>query len=270
MNQIFVEAKNLICNDGEVWLWRSETLDGVCHFASKEDAQKYIDLHHQFSCEKGWKEEVYSIGTEDDFMEAAKKYEADKKANEVKEYCKHVVALIERRQLEIKVLDEIIQVCRQFDGKVLNKRFHDSVKEATGFNSSFNPNLDRYELEYYGREYDYNDRPYLHIMADWSHGINRYTDKKKEVNPNVWQWNTGDRLEAEKAVAVIEPYKNYRLAKIERLKASKKKYAAYLRLARKAEAIMKEMEGYDYEIREFAKEKALSQYSRHSYFWKGY
>lgn len=77
-------------------------------------------------------------------------------------------------------------------------------------------------------------------------------------------------MEAEKAVAVIEFYKNGRLAQIESLKASKKKYAAYLRLARKAEAIMKEMEGYDYDIREFAKENALSQYSRHSYFWNGY
>ena len=90
------------------------------------------------------------------------------------------------------------------------------------------------------------------------------------MNPNDWQWNTGDRLEAEKAIAVIEHYKNDRLATIENLKASKKKYAAYLRLARKAVAIMKEMEGYDYEIREYAKEKALSQYSHHSYFWKGY
>ena len=108
------------------------------------------------------------------------------------------------------------------------------------------------------------------ISADWSHGINRYTGQKQEVSPRAWQWNTGDRLEAEKAIAVIEHYKNDRLTTIENLKASKKKYAAYLRLARKAEAIMKEMEGYDYEIREFAKEKALSQYSHHSYFWKGY
>lgn len=69
----------------------------------------------------------------------------------------------------------------------------------------------------------------------------------------------GDRLEAEKAVVVIEHYKNDRLEKIKNLKASKRKYAAYLRLARKAEAIMKEMEGYDYEIREFAKENTLSQ-----------
>lgn len=268
MYKIFVEAKNLICSDGHVWLWKSESLDGVRHFATKEDAQKYIDLLYQLSREKGWKEELYSIGTEADFMAAAKKHEADKKANEVKEYCKHADALIERRRLEIKALDGLAEVCRKFDGKVLNKRFHDAVKEATGFYSSFGEN--RFELncwDYY-RIVEY--RPNVSISADWSHGINRYTGKKKEVNPNEWQWNTGDRLEAEKAVAVIEQYKKERLAVIDNLKASKKKYATYLRLARKAEAIMKEMEGYDYEIREFAKEKALSQYSHHSYFWKGY
>lgn len=270
MIQIFVEAQNLICNDGEVWLWKSESLDGVRHFATKKDAQKYIDLHHQFSREKGWKEELYSIGTEDDFMAAAKKYEADKKANEVKAYCKHADALIERRRLEIKALDGLIQVCRQFDGKVLNKRFHDAVKEATGFYNSFNQNLDCYKMEYYGGDYSRDDRPYIYIRADWSHGINHYTGKKKDVDPNVWRWNTGERLEAEKAVPVIGQCINERLAAIGLLKASKKKYAAYLRLARKAEAIMKEMEGYDRTIREFAKEKALSQYSHHSYFWKGY
>lgn len=268
MIQKFIAAKNLICSDGEVWLWRSENMDGVRHFASKEDAQKYIDLNHQFSREKGWKEEFYSIGTEDDFMAAAKKYEADKKTNEVKEYCKHVDALIERRQLEIKALDGLAHVCRQFDGKVLNKRFHDAVKDVTGFYSSFGDYRFWLECSDYCRIEEY--RPNVSMSADWSHGVNRYTGKKKEVNPNDWQWNTGDRLEAEKAVAVIEFYKNARLAQIESLKASKKKYAAYLRLARKAEAIMKEMEGYDYELREFAKEKALSQYSHHSYFWKGH
>lgn len=268
MNQIFVEAQNLICNDGEVWLWKSETMDGVRRFASKEDAQRYINVHHLFSRENGREEEAYSIGTEDDFMEAAKKHEAEKKANEVKEYCKHVDALIERRQLEIKALDGLIQVCRQFDGKVLNKRFHDAIHEATGFYSTFGDYRFWLECSDYCRIQEY--RPNVSMSADWSHGVNRYTGKKKDVNPNDWQWNTGERLEAEKAVAVIEFYKNDRLAKIESLKASKKKYAAYLRLARKAEAIMKEMEGYDYELRQFAKEKALSQYSHHSYFWKGY
>lgn len=268
MYKIFVEAKNLICSDGHVWLWKSESLDGVRHFATKDDAQKYIDLYHQWSREKGWKEESYSIGTEDDFMAAAKKHEADKKASEVKAYCKHVDALIDGKQLEIKALDGLFQVCRQFDGKVLNKRFRDAVKDTTDFGCQFG----LYSLDFFHTEerngvwISFN----FSISADWSHGINRYTGKKKDVNPNDWQWNTGDRMEAEKAVAVIEHQKNVRLAQIEDLKASEKKYAAYLRLARKAEAIMKEMEGYDCTIREFAKEKALSQYSHHSYFWKGY
>lgn len=268
MRAIFAEVQKLICNDGEVWLWKSETMDGVRRFASKEDARRYINVHHLLSRENGREKESYSIGTEDDFMEAAKKHEADKKANEVKEYCKHVDALIERRQLEIKALDGLEQVCRQFDGKVLNKRFHDAVKDVTGFYSSFGDYRFWLECGDYNRNEEY--RPNVSISADWSHGVNPYTGKKKEVNPNDWQWNTGDRMEAEKAVAVIEFYKNDRLAKIESLKASKKKYAAYLRIARKAEAIMKEMEGYDYEIREFAKENALSRYSRHSYFWNGY
>lgn len=262
MYKIFVEAKNLICSDGHVWLWKSESLDGVRHFATKEDAQKYIDLLHQLSREKGWKEELYSIGTEADFMAAAKKHEADKKPNEVKEYCKHADALIERRKLEIKALDGLIQVCRQFDGKVLNKRFHDAVKKETGFYNSFTQYS--FELESYSRNCYEEYRPYVIICADWSHG------KKTSDRLLQWQWNTGERLEAEKAVVVIEQYKNDRLAVIENLKASKKKYAAYLRLARKAEAIMKEMKGYDRTICEFAKTHALSQYQVLSIFWKIY
>ena len=268
MNQILIESQKLICNDGKVWAWKSDKGDNIRCFATKDDAQKYIELRSQWRRERGVEAELYSIGTEADYVAAVKKYEADKKANEVKEYCKHVDALVERRQIEIKALDGLIQVCRQFDGKVLNKRFHDAVKEETGFYNSFGGyefKLEHYDY-YSNREYS----PHILLSVDWSHGINRYTGKQQEVSPKAWQWNTGERLEADKAVAVIEHYKNDRLTMIENLKASKKKYAAYLKLARKAEAIMKEMEGYDYEIREFAKEKALSQHSRHSYFWKGY
>ena len=268
MKQILIEANKLICNDGHVWLWKSESLDGVRHFATKDDAQKYIDLWHQWSREKGWKEESFSIGTEDDFMAAAKKYEAGKKANEVKEYCKHADELIEGKQLEIKALDGLIQVCRQFDGKVLHKRFRDAVKDTTDFGCQFG----LYSLDFFHTEQrngvwiSFN----FSISADWSHGINRYTGKKKDVNPNDWRWNTGDRLEAEKAVAVIEKYKNDRMATIENLKASKKKYAAYLRLARKAEQIFKDMQQYNNEIQEFARTHALSKYHCLSNLWLSY
>lgn len=262
MKQIFEEAKKLVCSDGNVWLWMSDNIEFVNIFATKDDAQRYIDLYHQFSRENGWKEKSYSIGTEADFMAAAKKHEADKKANEVKEYCKHADALIERRKLELKALDGLIQVCRKFDGKVLNKRFHDAVKEATGLYNSFSQYS--FEFESYSRNCSEEYRPSLIICADWSHR------EQTSYSLLQWQWNTGERLEAEKAVAVIEQYKNERLAVIENLKASKKKYAAYLRLARKAEAIMKEMEGYDRTICEFAKTHALSQYNVFSIFWKSY
>ena len=268
MNKILTEAIDLINSNGNVWLWKSESMGGVRYFLTTEDAQKYIELLHQLSREKGRKEEAYSIGTEADFLAAARKFESQKKANEVKEYCKHVDALIACRQREIKALDGLAEVCRKFDGKVLNKRFHEAVKEATGFYSTFTDSRLKLDSGVYCRIEAY--RPNVSIYADWSHGFNPITGKKKEIESNVWQWNTGDRLEAEKAIAVIAYYKNGRLETIKNLEATKKQYAAYLKLARKAEAIMKEMEGYDYTIREFAKEKALSQYSHHSYFWKSY
>ena len=137
MSNILIEATRLICNDGKAWAWKSDNIEAVNFFATKEDAQKYIELRRQWRQEKGMEAESYSIGTEDDYMAAAKKYEADKKANEVKEYCKHVDALIEGKQLEIKALDGLIQVCRNFDGKVLNKRFRDAVIKATDFGCQF-------------------------------------------------------------------------------------------------------------------------------------
>ena len=268
MSNILIEATRLISNDGKVWAWKSDNIEAVNFFATAEDAQKYIDLRQQLSREKGMEVESYSIGTEDDYMAAVKKYEADKKANEVKEYCKHADALIELRKLEIKSLDGLVQVCRQFDGKVLNKRFHDAVKETTGLYNSFG------EYEFKLEHYDYRNnneyRPNISLSVDWSHGINRYTGQKQEVSPRAWQGNTGDRLEAEKAVAVIEHYKNDRLATIENLKASKKKYAAYLRLARKAEQIFKDMQQYDYEIQGFARTHALSKYHCLSNLWLSY
>lgn len=266
MNKIFVEAKNLINSNGNVWLWKSETLDGVRHFLTVEDAQKYIDLYHQFSRENGRPEEAYNIGTDADYMAAAQKFERKKKANEVKAYCKHVDALIECRQREIKALDGLIKVCRQFDGKVINKRFHDAVKAATGFYNSFSAYS--FDLEIWGYNGEY--QPNLRISADWSHGRNSITGKQKDVDPTCWQWNTGDRLEAEKAVTVIEYWKNHILQTIQDLAKTKKQYAGYLKLARKAERIFKEMEGYNYTLRMYAKEYDLSPYNCLINYWKTY
>ena len=54
MKQILLEASKLVCEKGKIWLWRLESMEIVHSFATKEDAQKYIDLMHQFCREKGW------------------------------------------------------------------------------------------------------------------------------------------------------------------------------------------------------------------------
>ena len=185
--------------------------------------------------------------------------EADKNTNEVKEYSKHVDAEIERKQLEIKALDGLVDVCRKFDGKVLNKRFLDAVQDTTKYVCQFG----RSGLDFFHTE----ERDGVFIFFNFS--IPVVWSLLGYHRKNVWRWNTGDRLEAEKAVAVIEQDKKERLAVIDNLKESKKKYAAYLRLARKAEAILKEMKDYNIDIREYAKENVLSKYCGYSNFWIG-
>ena len=185
--------------------------------------------------------------------------EADKNTNEVKEYSKHVDAEIERKQLEIKALDGLVDVCRKFDGKVLNKRFLDAVQDTTKYVCQFG----RSGLDFFHTE----ERDGVFIFFNFS--IPVVWSLLGYHRKNVWRWNTGDRLEAEKAVAVIEQDKKERLAVIDNLKESKKKYAAYLRLARKAEAILKEMKDYNIDIREYAKENVLRKYCGYSNFWIG-
>lgn len=29
MDRLFIEAQNLICSDGNMWLWKTESMDGV-------------------------------------------------------------------------------------------------------------------------------------------------------------------------------------------------------------------------------------------------
>lgn len=261
MKAILNEAKNLINNDGNVWLWYTDSPEWFERFSFIEDAQKFAALRNQNNLERNIPASSYSIGSEEDFMAAAKKFKAEKKAKEVQGYCQHVDKLIKRKQLELKALDGLIQVCRQFDGKVLNKRFHDAVEAETGFHSGFEGY--NYKITYYGREYNYNNRPFVSMMADSSHGRNQYCGIEW-----LWLWNTGDRLDAQKAVVVIASYKKELMADIQKLKDSKKKYSAYLRLARKAESIMKEMKGYDFEIRAYARDNALSTCVYPSAMWK--
>ncbi len=257
MNAIFDEAKQLINNDGNLWLWNREKMDYVRKFATYENAQKYVELINEYYISRQLPRNQFDLGTEEEYIAAVRKSEAEKKAHEVQAYCQYVDALIQRDQFELKALDGLKKVCQQFDGKVLNKRFHDAVKEETGFSGAFV--RFNYELTYYGREYsDKRVLPNIYILAEYG----------SHCDDGHWCWTTGDRLEAGKAIAIIDRQKSTRLQHIQDLKKSTKKYASYLRLARKAEALMQEMEKYDYVIRDYAKENDLSKYCHAAYIWK--
>ena len=114
-------------------------------------------------------------------------------------------------------------------------------------------------MTYYSREFsDKRVLPNIYILAEY--GSHR--------DDGHWCWTTGDRLEAGKAIAIIDRQKSTRLQHIQDLKKSTKKYASYLRLARKAEALMQEMEKYNYVIRDYAKENDLRKYCHAAYIWK--
>lgn len=257
MKAIFNEANELINNDGNLWLWNREKLDNVRKFATYENAQKYVELINEYYSSRQLPRAQFDLGTEDEYIAAVRQSEKEKKAHEVQAYCQYVDALIQRDQFELKALEGLKKVCQQFDGKVLNKRFHDAVKEETGFSGAF----DRfnYELKYYGSEFPGKRvLPNIYILAEY--GSHR--------DDGHWCWNTGDRLEAGKAIALIDRQQTNRLQHIQDLKKSTKKYAAYLRLARKVEALVQEMEKYDYVIRDYAKENDLSKYCHAAYIWK--
>ncbi len=256
MNAILDEAKQLINNEGNLWLWDREKMDYVRKFATYENAQKYVELINEYYISRQLPRKQFDLGTEEEYIAAVRKSEAEKKAHEVQAYCQYVDALIQRDQFELKALDGLKKVCQQFDGKVLNKRFHDAVKEETGFSGAFV--RFNYELTYYGSEFPSNNRPNIYILAEY--GSHR--------DDGHWCWTTGDRLEAGKAIAIIDRKKSTRLQHIQDLKKSTKMYASYLRLARKAEALMQEMEKYDYVIRDYAKENDLSKYCHAAYIWK--
>lgn len=264
MNEILFEAKSLICKKGNVWLWNTESMDGVRRFASNEDAQKYMSLYHEFDRDLQRPETVFGIGTEADFNTAKKKHERDCKAKEVKAYCKYADSVVSGMRYKIGIIETLKGVLRGFDGKILNKRFHDKIKAETGMSSKIDSSA--FELYKYNSQ---NESITIVIRADWSTRYNRDTNKTEKVS-SAWRWNTNERLEAEKAVDVVEREIESLRKQIEEVILTKKRYASYMRLVRKAESIMDEMEKYDIMIHSWAREHDMKRNWHYNNFWPNY
>ena len=245
-------------DSGDVFLWFCDTLSAPTSktFSSEENAKEYGILRNEFYMRRGMIErdepKSYIIGSEKDYQNAVKAWKRRKKNEEVRMYREHVDKLVERTNKEIIALKALKDVCRTFDGKVINKRFLEAAKEATGFSCSFYEGcLELSAINSYG---------------EYAPGITFYgslgSQKGKE-----WEWFTGDRMEAEKALGVIDGYIWDKRQDISRYKDSIKHYAKYVEQVRKIEASVHELVKTDGTIRNWAREHDLKKYPLFSHIW---
>ena len=246
-------------DSGDVFLWFYDTLSAPTSktFSSEENAKEYEVLNNERF--RRWlgdhaPKTYYTIGTEKDYQNAVKNWERDRAKMEAKLYADHVAKIVNLKQQQIKALEALKNVCRTFDGKVINKRFNEAVKAATGFFCHFEDNcmsLDRYSCAGPSRE------NHIYLYYRW-YG-------KME---NFWQWSTGDRMEAEKAISIIDIKLNDLQEDIKRLQGTRKEYAKYVAKVRKVEKLIEELCCEDIDLREFAMYHDLKQYPSVTSIWK--
>ena len=245
-------------DSGDVFMWASDSIPATKPhtFSSEENAKEYGILRNEFYMRRGMikrdEPKNYIIGTEKDYQKAVKSWQRRKKNEEVRKYREHVDKLVDRTNKEIIALKVLKDVCSTFDGKVINKRFLDAAKEATGFSCSFYEGcLELSAINSYG-EY----APGITFYGSWG------SQKGKE-----WEWFTGDRMEAEKALGVIDGYIWDKRQDIARYKDSIKHYAKYVDQVRKIQSSIRKLQETDYTIRSWAREHDLERHPLFGQIW---
>lgn len=257
--KIMTRYKELAADSGDVYAWQfsKNTPPSARTFSSEENAKEYEVLNNERF--RRWlgdrvPAKSYIIGTKADYQKAVKNWEHDRAKMEAKQYAEHVANIIDVYQQQIKALEALKDVCRTFDGKVINKRFNEAVKAATGFFCHFEDDcmsLDKYSCAGPSKE----NHVYLYY---------RWYGKME----NFWQWSTGDRMEAEKAMSIIDIKLNDLKEDIKRLQGTKKEYAKYVAKVRKVEKLIEELCCEDIDLREFAMNHDLKQYPSVTSIWK--
>ena len=246
-------------DSGDVFMWASDSILATkpYTFSSKENAKEYGILRNEFYMRRGMikrdEPKNYIIGTEKDYQKAVKSWQRRKKNEEVRKYREHVDKLVERTNKEIIALKALKDVCSTFDGKVINKRFLDAATKATGFNCSFCEDcLFMFAINSYG---------------EYAPGVTLYPTSCSKIY-KAWEWTTGDRMEAEKALGVIDGYILDKRQDIARYKESTKHYAKYVEQVRKIEAAFHELVKTDGTIKSWAREHDLEKYPLTSHIWE--
>lgn len=257
--KIMTRYKELAADSGDVYAWQfsKNTPPSARTFSSEENAKEYEVLNNERF--RRWlgdrvPAKSYIIGTKADYQKAVKNWEHDRAKMEAKQYAEHVANIIDVYQQQIKAPEALKDVCRTFDGKVINKRFTEAVGAATGFYCYF-----------------YDDS--LNLVKNRCAGSYRevhvrlYYRWYQEME-NFWQWKPRDRMEAEKAVSIIDIKINALQKEIKRLQGTRKNYTKYVAKVRKVEKLIKELSREDSYISGFAMDHDLQQYPPVTSIWK--
>lgn len=119
---------------GDVFVWTSDSVSVTKpeRFSSEENAKEFGILNNEFYMRRGMinrdKPINYIIGTEKNYQNAVKAWQRRKKNEEVRKYREHVEKLVDRTNKEIIAMKALQDVCRTYDGKVINKRFLDAYR----------------------------------------------------------------------------------------------------------------------------------------------
>lgn len=257
--KIMARYKELAADKGTVYAWQLDTENppSARTFSSEENAKEFEALNNERL--RRWlgdhaPKAAYIIGTEKDYLQAVKNWERDRAKMEAKLYADHVAKIVDLKKQQIKALEALKSVCRTFDGKVINKRFNKAVKSATGFYCCFEDGcMSLYKCSCAG--------PYKEIH------VYLYYRWYQEME-NFWQWKPGDRMEAEKAVSIIDIKINVLQKEIKRIQGTRKNYTKYVAKVRKVEKLIEELSREDPYIQGFAMDHDLQQYPPVTSIWK--
>lgn len=249
--QVLKQAANLVNNGGDVYAWNSEydknTPPKARRFASVQDAKEYEELQNVILSECKAPKLVLIIGTEKDYQKAVKEWQVHKNKEEKMEYAQYAEGMITADLCKIQALDALSAVCRDFDGKVINRRFCDAVRAISEYSCTFDS---------LGLQMCYVGRERLKGVDFRIFGSREHMEDS-DAAP-CWQWFTNDRMEAAKALQIIENEKKQRLNNIERIKSTVSQYSAYLRKVRKLQDEVRQLaDSTDILLRDYVKSHNL-------------
>lgn len=186
--------------------------------------------------------------TRQDFKAFRAALETERVKYEAQEYREHIIEECAELTREAKALELAQSVCAQFDGKIVNARFYKRLGEVCSCTA-------------------YENDSRLNFMKSGAFDFCIYISQNRD-NSTAWRWPSGVRLDGAAAAEVLKNCIQIRIDNINEMRESAKKYAAYIRKVRKIEKQLQELTNAPGCVRNFAKEKHLTEFHGAKYIWQ--